>query len=47
MSRDDARLYEMPLIFLHGVDEVDDIRATSVTERMASFSLRVMKRSTP
>lgn len=42
-----ARPYEMPLIFLHGVDAVDDIRATSVTERMASFSLRVMKRSTP
>src|SRR5439155_26898283 len=39
--------YESPLIFLHGVDDVDDIRATSVTERMESFSLRVMKRSTP
>ena len=42
-----ARPYERPLIFLHGVDAVDDIRATSVTDRMTSFSLAVMKRSTP
>ena len=31
--------YESPLIFLHGVEAVDDIRATSVTERMESLSL--------
>jgi SAM-dependent methyltransferase len=47
VSTSGAGPYERPLIFLHGVDEVDDIRATSVTERMEGFSLAVMKRSTP